>query len=53
MKATPQQIAAARRLYGRDGEVEIDDDAQASRAEGEGGCYVSAWVWVPDDEVRA
>lgn len=43
-------IARARKLYERDGEVEIDDTARESRASGETGCYVSAWVWVPDAE---
>ena len=30
----------------RDGELEVDDDAIVSEAEG--GAYVQAWVWVPD-----
>ena len=43
----------ARELYAKDGEVEIDDDADVSRggdpdpSPGDEGVYVQAWVWVP------
>ena len=36
----------ARASYGKEGEIEIPDDAQVSWAEG--GAYVAAWVWVSD-----
>lgn len=50
-------IAAARRLYHKDGEIEVDDSAKVSaaalwRSEG-GGAYVAAWVWVPNEELNA
>lgn len=52
-RATPYQIARARRLYaqGSDDDIEIDDDALVS--EGDGGAWVQAWVWVPNQEVSA
>ena len=45
-----EMIDAARAEYGKDGKVEIDDNAVISRAEGnpEHGAYVQAWVWVSD-----
>ena len=50
-----QYVDAASRLYHEEGEIEINDDrhssipAKVSRSDG--GAYVEAWVWVPDDEV--
>lgn len=41
--------AAARERHHRGGELEIDDGATVSLSEG--GAYVSAWVWVSEDEV--
>ena len=42
-------IEMARSLYeGTDGDIEVDDDASISPSEG--GTWVQAWVWVPDDE---
>lgn len=43
---------AADREYGREGEIEVDDNAVVSRADGnpEHGAYVAAWVWVSDSE---
>lgn len=38
----------ARELYHEEGTLEIDDDAIVS--ESEGGSYVAAWVWVPDED---
>ena len=38
---------AARDFYGRDGEIEIDDDAVVSI--GEDGAYVAAWVFIQSD----
>lgn len=41
--------ATARERHHRAGELEIDDGATVSLSEG--GAYVSAWVWVSEDEV--
>jgi hypothetical protein len=41
--------AQAREEYHREGEVEIDDNAVVSVSD-DGGAYVSAWVWVYDEE---
>ena len=41
----------ARHMYHEEGTLEIDDDAIVSQAEG--GCYVAAWVWVPDEDETA
>jgi len=38
----------AREIYHEEGTLEIDDDAIVSQSEG--GCYVAAWVWVPDED---
>ena len=47
-----QMIAAARGQYQTEGEIEIDDNAKLSRAEGnpDDGAFVQAWVWVSDEE---
>jgi len=44
-RATREEISAARNVCG---DAQIDGDAEASR--GEGGYWVSAWVWVGDEE---
>jgi hypothetical protein len=41
----------ARQIYQEEGTLEIDDDAIVSQSEG--GCYVTAWVWVPDEDETA
>jgi len=43
---------AASKQYHKDGEVEIDQLAPVSRADGnpDGGAYVQAWVWVYDED---
>ena len=41
--------AKAREKYGREGEVEIDDNATISRGDDKG-AYVQAWVWVYADD---
>lgn len=52
-----EYIAKARAQYGKDGEIEIDDDAEVSRAHDhapgapchhldDDGAYVQAWVWI-------
>jgi len=38
----------AREIYHEEGTLEIDDNAIVSQSEG--GCYVAAWVWVPDED---
>lgn len=51
-KPTDKQfIEAARRMYQRDGEIEVDDNAKLSRGD-DPGCYVQAWVWVYDSDCR-
>lgn len=40
--------AKAREKYGREGEIEIDDNAVISRGDDKG-AYVQAWVWVYED----
>lgn len=48
-----EAIAAARRRFSRDDEIEIDDTPTVSRPEGGGddvsGVFVAAWVWVEFD----
>jgi hypothetical protein len=46
-KATPELVQAARDEYQNE-DIEVDDDATTSRTDT--GTWVSAWVWVPDDE---
>lgn len=46
MNATPEQIAAARKLH-CDDECEVDDNALVSDPEDGTGYWVQAWVWVP------
>lgn len=41
---------AAKRLYAEEGRIEFDDKVALSA--GEGGAYVLAWVWVPDDALE-
>lgn len=50
-----QMIAAARSLYQSEGEIEIDDNARVSRAEGnpDNGAFVQGWVWVSDEEAES
>ena len=47
-KATPDERAAALAIHENGDELEIDEDALASRTED--GTWVQAWVWVPKDE---
>jgi len=44
-------IEAARRLYEREGECEIDDNAKISRGDPDGS-YVQAWVFVYNDQTK-
>jgi len=44
-----QYRRAASRLYGNDGEIEVDADARVSRSD-DGGAYVQAWLWVDDSD---
>ncbi len=41
----------AHQIYQQEGTLEIDDDAIVSQSVG--GCYVAAWVWVPDEDEPA
>ena len=41
-------VAAAQQLRQEDGVLEIDDDAEVSRSDQ--GAYVSAWVWIGNEE---
>ena len=46
---TEQQFrSAARKQYGQDHYVTVDDDAQVNNLDT--GAYVQAWVWVDDPE---
>ncbi len=48
-----QMVEAARRFYEKDGEIEIDENAEVSRSRGiYPGAYVQAWVWVHDRDAR-
>jgi hypothetical protein len=51
MKKNTQYIAAARRMYESDGEIEIDDDAKISRGAPDG-AYVQAWVFVYTTDIN-
>jgi len=42
---------AAKKRYQRDGEIEIDDNAEVSFGD-DPGAYVQAWVWVPDEDAN-
>jgi hypothetical protein len=42
-------IEAADRIYGRDGELEVDDDAVVSRG-ADAGAYVQCWHFVTNEE---
>jgi len=47
-------IEAARNLYQKDGEIEIDDNVQLSPNDDphtSRGCYVQAWVWVYNADI--
>lgn len=48
--ATPDEIEEAREKYAldSDNDIEIDDNARASR--GDGGLWVAAWVWLERDD---
>ena len=50
-----QVVEYARRALAKEGEIEIDDDAKVSRGPGneDRGAYVSAWLWVPDEDCHA
>ena len=42
-------VKAAREIYHRDGEVEVDDRSVLSQSTDDGD-YVMAWVWVSNEE---
>ena len=41
----------ARESWGKQEDIEVDNDAQVSLADG--GAYVQAWVWVEEDRLHA
>ena len=43
--------AMAKTLHEEEGTLEIDDNAVVSYGD-DPGCYVAAWVWVPDEEAE-
>lgn len=49
-----QYRRAAKRMFGEDGVIEFDDEAEVSKGDpeagGDLGAYVQAWVWVPIEE---
>lgn len=50
-----QYRSAARALHYREGELEIDDNAQVSICDDEDGiqgAYVAAWIWVGADDLQ-
>ena len=50
---TPAEaIDRARATWHEEGELEIDDDAEESVSVGDGGAWVAAWVWVPDEDTE-
>jgi hypothetical protein len=44
-------VKAARRMWHRDGEIEIDDWPLISPSDD--GAYVQAWVWVYNDDLES
>ena len=50
-----QVVEYAQRALTKEGTIEIDDDAKVSRsaANEDRGAYVTAWLWVADDDCRA
>jgi len=44
-------VDAARLIYARDGEIEVDEGAAVSHG-ADPGAYVQAWVWVTNKEAR-
>jgi hypothetical protein len=49
-RATSEEIDRARHKYaaGSDDDIEVDDNAKASRTDD--GVWVEAWVWLPNIE---
>lgn len=42
-------VEAAHKIQ-REGELEVDDGAQVSKAEDADGAYVQAWLWISNEE---
>lgn len=42
---------AAKRMYSEEGHIEFDEE-RVVLSQGEGGAYVMAWLWVPDDALE-
>ena len=52
MRPTKKQIREyAKKFYDKDGELEIDDNAQVNPGS-DRGAYVQAWSWVSYDEIK-
>ena len=45
-----QYRRAASEHWGHDDDIDFDHNALVSK--GEGGAYVQAWLWVPDDRIK-
>jgi hypothetical protein len=45
-----QYRVAAAKKWEKEGEIEIDSDAEVSRS-ADNGAYVQAWVWISDDDI--
>lgn len=50
-QGTKRIIDRAKKMYHKEGEIEIDDNAKISEGDTDG-CYVEAWVWLPKEETR-
>jgi hypothetical protein len=46
-----QAYVAAAKLHGKEGELEIDDNARVSKGDDDG-AYVEAWIWVSDEDAE-
>lgn len=51
MITTGAYVKAAKSIYHREGEIEVDDTAEISESPDGDGAYVQAWVWVPIEEL--
>lgn len=49
MKTAEWYIAEARKQANDD--LEIDDEPKTSEATDRTGCWVAAWIWIPNPEV--
>jgi hypothetical protein len=49
MKSKQWYIDRARKLYDKEGQLEVDPTARVSFGD-DPGAYVEAWIWIPDNE---